>query len=179
MKPHHDIVGKTLVDLLDIFAMALAIGVITSYAIDYIGVDAIAAWSRYSAFLYAPLIGFVIQLIVNLSSLCDLEGLKSQERFKLEKIVKRKIRHFWYLAAFYFIAMFVSVLSPLWVNVGDVFAYWGIFIVGVALGMSIYWATYVLKGFNEISDFRWKVKNQMVLGEERNNLLDTMRDEAS
>lgn len=152
---------------------------VVSLVIELIGVSFIADWSRFLTFLYGALITVVIQLITKTYSLGELEGLRSEQHFKAEKIVKEKARRLWALAGFYLFAAATSLLLPLAVKISDSWGYYGAFVVGMALVLSIYLAARIPVWFEELREFKWKVEGQLKLEQEREALTDEMREHAT
>lgn len=176
MKRH--IAGKIYLYLLGLLVVVPAGGYITSLVVNLIGVSFIADWSRFLTFLYGALIAVVIQLITKTYNLGELEGLRAEQHFRAEKIVKEKARRLWALAGFYLFAATVSLLLPLAVKIGDSWGYYGAFVVGMALVLSIYLAARIPVWFEELREFKWKVEGQLKLEKERQTLADEMREHA-
>jgi len=178
MKYGHHMVGKIHFYLLGLFIVVPAGAYVTNLMIEYIGVEFIADWSRFLTFLYGALIAVTIQLITKIYNLGDLEGLRSEQHFKAAKIVKEKTRRLWLLTGFYLFAAAASLLLPLVIKVGLAWGYYGAFVVGVSLTLSLYFAARIPIWFEEVREFKWKVQGQMKLENEREELAGEMRDQA-
>lgn len=178
MKYPRNMTGKVHFYLLGLFIVAPAGAYVTNLVIEHIGVDFIADWSRFLTFLYGALIAVLIQLITKIYNLGDLEGLRSEQHFKAAEIVKEKARRLWSLTGFYLFAAAASLLLPLVIKIGHAWGYYGAFVVGVTLTLSLYFAARIPVWFEEVREFKWKVQGQMKLEKEREELVTEMRDQA-
>ncbi len=149
---------------------------ISVWTIDRVGVDFLAGWSRYVAFLYVGLIGIVVQLISKLHNIVDIDLLRYEQIKRLSPVIKEKTKRLWVLCAFYLSAAVISVLFPVLRDIDETIGYVGAFLICMCLILALVFSGLVAVWFEEVRDLKWKLAAANRADREREGLLREMRE---